>query len=47
MVEGTHITARFAEGDVTPGQPLPQQRDLDLPSEIVESDVPALSDRRQ
>jgi hypothetical protein len=39
----THMTARFAVGDVAPGQPLPRQRDLDLPPEVVDADVAALT----
>lgn len=38
----THITARFAPGDVAPGQPLPRKRDLDLPPELVDADAAAL-----
>jgi diadenosine tetraphosphate (Ap4A) HIT family hydrolase len=37
-----HLTARFAEGDVAPGQPLPAERDLDLPSDEVDADRQAL-----
>lgn len=37
-----HITARFADGDVAPGAPLPHQRDRDVPSARVATDVAAL-----
>jgi diadenosine tetraphosphate (Ap4A) HIT family hydrolase len=39
----THITARFIHGDVAPGQPLPPERDGELPMALVESDAAALS----
>jgi diadenosine tetraphosphate (Ap4A) HIT family hydrolase len=39
----THITARFAVGDVAPGHPLPQQRELSLPSDVVDADLAALA----
>lgn len=38
-----HITARFAEGDVAPGGPLPQTRDVDIPTDVVERDAAALA----
>lgn len=38
----THVTARFAEGDVAPGAPLPPDRDCDLDPEGFERDVAAL-----
>lgn len=37
-----HITARFAEGDVAPGGPLPSDRDQLLDPDAVESDALAL-----
>jgi diadenosine tetraphosphate (Ap4A) HIT family hydrolase len=39
----THITARFVDGDVAAGQPLPQNRDTPVPSDLVEEDAAALS----
>jgi diadenosine tetraphosphate (Ap4A) HIT family hydrolase len=39
----THITARFADGDVAPGRPLPQDRDCVLGVEVFEKDAEALS----
>jgi diadenosine tetraphosphate (Ap4A) HIT family hydrolase len=38
-----HLTVRFADGDVAPGQPLGVDRDLDLPTEVVEADRAALA----
>jgi diadenosine tetraphosphate (Ap4A) HIT family hydrolase len=39
----THITTRFVHGDVAPGQPLPQDRDCELPIELIEKDAEKLS----
>lgn len=39
----THITARFVDGDVAPGEPLPQDRDNPIPTELVKEDAAALS----
>lgn len=38
----THITARFAEGDLAPGAPLPHIRDRELPPTELAKDVDAL-----
>jgi diadenosine tetraphosphate (Ap4A) HIT family hydrolase len=39
----THITARFHDGDVAPGKPLPQDRGVELSMELVEKDAAALA----
>jgi diadenosine tetraphosphate (Ap4A) HIT family hydrolase len=39
----THITARFSDGDVAPGAPLPAERGGGLPADLVERDAAALS----
>ena len=38
----THITARFAEGDLAPGAPLPHIRDRELPPAELTNDVAVL-----
>jgi diadenosine tetraphosphate (Ap4A) HIT family hydrolase len=38
----THITARFADVDVAPGQPLPAARERAIPESEVEADTTAL-----
>lgn len=37
-----HITARFADGDVSPGRPLPSERNGQLPPDEVAADAQAL-----
>jgi diadenosine tetraphosphate (Ap4A) HIT family hydrolase len=38
----THVTARYAQGDVRPGAPLPKDRDVDLDEDELRSDAAAL-----
>lgn len=38
----THVTARYAEGDVQPGAPLPKDRDVTLDGHELETDAAAL-----
>jgi diadenosine tetraphosphate (Ap4A) HIT family hydrolase len=38
-----HLTARFADGDVAPGQPLGVDRNLSLPAKVAEADRAALT----
>jgi diadenosine tetraphosphate (Ap4A) HIT family hydrolase len=38
-----HLTARYAEGDAAPGQPMGVDRNVDLPAEVVEADRVALT----
>jgi diadenosine tetraphosphate (Ap4A) HIT family hydrolase len=38
----THVTARYAEGDVNPGAPLPKDRDVALDHDELEADAAAL-----
>jgi diadenosine tetraphosphate (Ap4A) HIT family hydrolase len=38
-----HLTARYADGDVAPGQPMGVDRNIDLPAEVVEADRQALT----